>query len=482
MENNRMGEFLAALRKSKGYTQQEVADTLGVSNKTVSSWETGASCPDISMLPVLAELYGVMCDEIIRGKRLNTEEDPSSPVRREKAMKHLLQKQKNNLFTVCWIAGGLAGLAFLLTSIVGYAALKSLLAFFLGLIFHAASVITAIICIGRIRFHVGDPWESEPALRFSLSLNRAMFWIAFGNAAVFGFDLPHCFIPAGAGLRFEGENLLIQLLFALGAAALAFLIGCPILFHLRKKLLQSAAEQGSPELLSSIAALSRKTALSSWRIKHLSLVVLLPFLVLAAVCSAFLVTASKVEVNAFIFITETMPANSLVGSESSQEGPFSAEENNEYTLVSEEQPASDDETGKYKVVYLFPDFPEEWREYYLTEETDEGTLVSIWKYRIAATETGKIFEFYALDYEWQGGLSSGTILYQGFDEQSQQDVYTATLIFGPTIPQQHEVYRQEAELKTFLGLAAGFGALALLSFAVTIPLYIRQERKFKKTL
>ena len=302
------------------------------------------------------------------------------------------------------------------------------------------------------------------------------------NAAVFGFDLPHCFIPAGAGLRFEGENLLIQLLFALGAAVLAFLIGCPILFHLRKKLLQSAAEQGSPELLGSIATLSRKAALSSWRIKRLSLVVLLPFFVFAAVCGALLVTASKVEVNSYIFITETMPADSLVGSEPTQDGPFSAEENNEYTLVSEEQTASDDETGKYKVVYLFPDFPEVWREYYLTEETDEGTLVSIWKYRIAATETGKIFEFYALDYEWQGGLSSGTILYQGFDEQSQQEIYTATLIFGPTIPQQHEVNRQEAELKTFLGLAAGFGALALLSLAVTIPLYIRLERKFKKTL
>ena len=42
-----IGEFLFILRKSKGMTQQEVADRLGVSNKTVSSWETGASCPDI---------------------------------------------------------------------------------------------------------------------------------------------------------------------------------------------------------------------------------------------------------------------------------------------------------------------------------------------------------------------------------------------------------------------------------------------------
>lgn len=54
MSNHEMGEFLAALRKSKGYTQLEAANLLGVSNKTVSSWETGASCPDISMLPALA--------------------------------------------------------------------------------------------------------------------------------------------------------------------------------------------------------------------------------------------------------------------------------------------------------------------------------------------------------------------------------------------------------------------------------------------
>ena len=176
MENNRMGEFLAALRKSKGYTQQEVADTLGVSNKTVSSWETGASCPDISMLPVLAELYGVTCDELIRGKRLSSEEE-LSPAGRKKAMEHLLQRQKTNLFTICWIAGGLAGIALLLTSLIGFAALESPIGFFVGLIFQAASIITAVICIRRLRFQAGEPWESEPALRFSLSLDRALFWI-----------------------------------------------------------------------------------------------------------------------------------------------------------------------------------------------------------------------------------------------------------------------------------------------------------------
>ena len=102
-----MGEFLAALRKTKGYTQQEIAERLGVSNKTVSSWETGASAPDVSMLPILAELYEVTCDEIIRGKRIPAADLPNkNQPKRDKAIRRILQKQQTNLATVCWISGG----------------------------------------------------------------------------------------------------------------------------------------------------------------------------------------------------------------------------------------------------------------------------------------------------------------------------------------------------------------------------------------
>ena len=74
MGKTAIGEFIAALRKAQGLTQQQVADRLGVSNKTVSSWETGASCPDIAMLPAIAELYGVTCDEILRGEHISADE------------------------------------------------------------------------------------------------------------------------------------------------------------------------------------------------------------------------------------------------------------------------------------------------------------------------------------------------------------------------------------------------------------------------
>ena len=51
MNKKSMGEFIAALRKSKGYTQQDVADRLDVSNKAVSRWERDECAPDTSVIP-----------------------------------------------------------------------------------------------------------------------------------------------------------------------------------------------------------------------------------------------------------------------------------------------------------------------------------------------------------------------------------------------------------------------------------------------
>ena len=68
MDTMKTGSYLAALRKGAGMTQQEVADRLGVSNKTISKWESGGGFPDIAILPALAELYGVTADDILAGE------------------------------------------------------------------------------------------------------------------------------------------------------------------------------------------------------------------------------------------------------------------------------------------------------------------------------------------------------------------------------------------------------------------------------
>ena len=69
MDQIKTGSFLKELRKEKKLTQEKLAETLGVSNRTVSRWETGTNMPDIGMLAELAEFYGVSISEIIDGER-----------------------------------------------------------------------------------------------------------------------------------------------------------------------------------------------------------------------------------------------------------------------------------------------------------------------------------------------------------------------------------------------------------------------------
>ncbi len=63
MHRKTIGGFIAALRKANGMTQKELADRLSVSDKTVSRWERDDGTPDLSVIPVIAEIFGVTCDE-----------------------------------------------------------------------------------------------------------------------------------------------------------------------------------------------------------------------------------------------------------------------------------------------------------------------------------------------------------------------------------------------------------------------------------
>lgn len=246
MSANQIGEFLAALRKARGFTQQEVAEKLGVSNKTVSSWETGTSCPDISMLPILAELYEVTCDEIVKGKRINTvEPEKVSQAKRENANK-LLQKQKSDITVVYGISIALMLAGILLTSIIGYVATESLLGFFIGLILLIASVITAAILIRKIRFSLSEEWLEGTVKVFS-SADKAIFRIVCANIAALGFIAPHAFAPVHTGLQLNLFWITSQLICCAVAFIVAMLAGTPIYIRHRRKVLQQAATNEAPK-------------------------------------------------------------------------------------------------------------------------------------------------------------------------------------------------------------------------------------------
>ena len=69
MDQKKIGFFLKELRKEKGITQEEFAEELNVSGRTVSRWETGNNMPDISLLIEIADFFDVSIPEIINGER-----------------------------------------------------------------------------------------------------------------------------------------------------------------------------------------------------------------------------------------------------------------------------------------------------------------------------------------------------------------------------------------------------------------------------
>lgn len=69
MNLEKTGNFLQALRKEAGFTQEQLAEKIGVARRTVSRWETGNNTPDLDILMELADLYEVDLREILNGER-----------------------------------------------------------------------------------------------------------------------------------------------------------------------------------------------------------------------------------------------------------------------------------------------------------------------------------------------------------------------------------------------------------------------------
>ena len=63
-----LGKRIAALRRDKGLKQDDLAQQLGVTPQAVSKWENDQTCPDIALLPQLAQILGVSVDELLSGK------------------------------------------------------------------------------------------------------------------------------------------------------------------------------------------------------------------------------------------------------------------------------------------------------------------------------------------------------------------------------------------------------------------------------
>jgi len=69
MEQKKVGSFLKELRKEKDITQEQFAEIMGVSSRTVSRWETGVNMPDLDLLIQIAGYYEMEIGEVLDGER-----------------------------------------------------------------------------------------------------------------------------------------------------------------------------------------------------------------------------------------------------------------------------------------------------------------------------------------------------------------------------------------------------------------------------
>lgn len=71
MDQKKTGSFLKELRKEKGLTQEQLAEILGVTNRSVSRWENGVNMPDFDLVIELANYFEVSIEEFLNGERRN---------------------------------------------------------------------------------------------------------------------------------------------------------------------------------------------------------------------------------------------------------------------------------------------------------------------------------------------------------------------------------------------------------------------------
>lgn len=140
MERKSIGTLIAALRRANGLTQKQLADRLGVSDKAVSRWERDESLPDVTLLPVIADLFHITVDELLRGERRAQQSGAAEP--QASPDPERLKKQTRRVLSAAYVRAhgrmliGLGcGFAGLLTAMVcNFAVMRALPGLVIGLL------------------------------------------------------------------------------------------------------------------------------------------------------------------------------------------------------------------------------------------------------------------------------------------------------------------------------------------------------------
>lgn len=220
MEKKTMGAFISALRRAKGMTQRELGEQLFVSDKTVSRWERDECTPDLSLIPLIADLFGVTADELLRGERKNTDtneqkaENEADAARvaqkSERRFRALLKQQYTRYRNLSVISVGIALLGVVVAAIIDLGFLRAHVGFWVA----AALMLCAVVCQlcffgnARVSPEIDDedaaPWHRDAVRAHNLDCLMTAKNVCMLVFLLFAFCLPLATLVSDAhwGLEF----------------------------------------------------------------------------------------------------------------------------------------------------------------------------------------------------------------------------------------------------------------------------------------
>ncbi len=238
MEKKTIGKFISALRKANGMTQKELGEKLFVSDKTVSRWERDECTPELSLIPSIAEIFGITTDELLRGERNNPNREVAvsedvvnkMKAKSDKQFRLMLHSRKKKFTNLSFISIGLIIVGLIVAMICNLGFSKGLLGFCLASIFFVAATICQICFTVSFRLLV-DEEEAEHAEEIKKANTDMVFSsvkIFFYIFLMWAFCLPIAvltlyYFNSQWGLVFDSW-LLFGTLFAAVAFLLAFCV------------------------------------------------------------------------------------------------------------------------------------------------------------------------------------------------------------------------------------------------------------------
>ena len=246
MERKSIGAFICALRKANGLTQRQLADELHVSDKAVSRWERDESAPDLTLIPVIADIFGITSDELLRGERLTVQSIPEShSAKTDKHIQYLLNRTLTKHKIYCFISGTVALLGLIAAVTINQVFLKAHLAFFVGLAFFIIATLcqTIFLILGHSAIDSDENYAhlTYPVKRIMILTSELTFGLIMSLSAG---SLPLIFLPDSP---FQGLSGGSWLLYGIGLAAfLAVIWGTACALYNRKRGLRQKINWHSP--------------------------------------------------------------------------------------------------------------------------------------------------------------------------------------------------------------------------------------------